>query len=137
MRNNNNNNTNYRRHVVIMFRDYWTSTTGMVASPARGQLKRRENNFLVSPCVPENLGSPEDGFGRPVPRQPAFVLHTQVESGAYSRVPLPTGPAFHDDGVRSIHRSMSCRLTIIILILIENSGRIQGLTSINIVRAIE
>ena len=61
---------------------------GKVANPARGQLNR-ENNILLSPCVPENLVS-RDGFSRPVPRQPAH-LHTQAESGAYlrdsSRVP--------------------------------------------------
>ena len=43
----------------------------------------------LSPIVPENLVS-RDGFGSPVPRQPAN-LHTQAESGAYlrdsSRVP--------------------------------------------------
>ena len=43
----------------------------------------------LSPFAPENLVS-RDGFGSPVPRQPAH-LHTQAESGAYlrnsSRVP--------------------------------------------------
>ena len=61
---------------------------GKVANPARGQLNR-ENDILLSPCVPENLVS-RDEFSRPVPRQPAH-LHTQAESGAYlrdsSRVP--------------------------------------------------
>ena len=61
---------------------------GKVANPARGQLNR-ENTIPLSPCVPENLVS-RDGFGSPVPRQPAH-LHTQAESGAYlrdsSRVP--------------------------------------------------
>ena len=46
-------------------------------------------NIPLSPCVPENLVS-QDGFSRPVPRQPAH-LHTEAESGAYlrdfSRVP--------------------------------------------------
>ena len=46
-------------------------------------------NIPLSPYVPENLVS-QDGFSRPVPRQPAH-LHTQAESGAYlrdsSRVP--------------------------------------------------
>ena len=55
---------------------------GKVANPARGQLNR-ENNIPLSLCVPENLVS-RDGFSRPVPRQPAH-LHTQGESGAYSR----------------------------------------------------
>ena len=45
--------------------------------------------FSLSAFAPENLVS-RDGFGSPVPRQPAH-LHTQAESGAYlrdfSRVP--------------------------------------------------
>ena len=40
-------------------------------------------NISLSPFAPENLVS-RDGFGRPVPRQPAH-LHTQAEFGAYSR----------------------------------------------------
>ena len=46
-------------------------------------------NISLSAFAPENL-VPRDGFGSPVPRQPAH-LHTQAESGAYlrdaSRVP--------------------------------------------------
>ena len=46
-------------------------------------------NISLSAFAPENL-VPRDGFGIPVPRQPAH-LHTQAESGAYlrdfSRVP--------------------------------------------------
>ena len=38
-------------------------------------------NISLSAFVPENLAS-RDGFGSPVPRQPAR-LHTQAESGAY------------------------------------------------------
>ena len=41
------------------------------------------NKENESPYVPESLVS-RDGFSRPVPRQPAH-LHTQAESGAYSR----------------------------------------------------
>ena len=52
---------------------------GKVASPARGQLNRKMN-ISLSAFVPENLVS-RDGFGRPVPRQPAH-LHTQAESSA-------------------------------------------------------
>ena len=37
----------------------------------------------LSPFAPENLVS-QDGFGGPVPRQPAY-LHTQAGSGAYLR----------------------------------------------------
>ena len=39
-------------------------------------------NISLSAFAPENLVS-RDGFGSPVPRQ--FLLHTQAESGAYSR----------------------------------------------------
>ena len=53
---------------------------GKVANPARGQLNKEMNNSL-SPFAPMNLVS-RDGFGSPVPRQPAH-LHTQVESGAH------------------------------------------------------
>ena len=53
---------------------------GKVANPARGQLNR-EISIPLSPYVPENLVS-RNGFGSPVPRQPAH-LHTQAESGAY------------------------------------------------------
>ena len=55
---------------------------GKVAIPARGQLNR-EINISRSPFAPKNLVS-RDGFGSPVPRQPAHV-HTQAESGAYLR----------------------------------------------------
>ena len=52
-----------------------------VANSARGQLNS-ENEHLhisLSAFAPENLVS-RDGFGSPVPRQPAH-LHTQAESG--------------------------------------------------------
>ena len=55
---------------------------GEVANPARGQLNRK-NDFFLSPFAPENLVT-RDGFGRPVPREPAH-LHAHTESGAYSR----------------------------------------------------
>ena len=54
----------------------------MVAIPACGQLNRK-NNISLFPFAPKNLVS-RDGFGRPVPRQPAH-LHTQAESSAYLR----------------------------------------------------
>ena len=56
---------------------------GKVANPARGQLNRKKMNISLSAFAPENLVS-RDGFGSPVPRQPAH-LHTQAESGAYLR----------------------------------------------------
>ena len=57
---------------------------GKVASPvtAHGQLNRK-NNISLSAFVPENLVS-RDGFGSPVPRQPAH-LYTHAESSAYLR----------------------------------------------------
>ena len=45
---------------------------GKVASPARGQLNR-ENYIFLSAFGPENLVS-RDGFGSPVPRQPAHSI---------------------------------------------------------------
>ena len=51
---------------------------GKVANPVRGQLNRGNGYF-----TPKNLVT-RDGFGSPVPRQPAH-LHTQAESGAYLR----------------------------------------------------
>ena len=57
---------------------------GKIANPACGQLNR-ENNISLSPFAPENLVS-RDGFGSPVPRQPAH-LHSQAESGACLRDP--------------------------------------------------
>ena len=50
-----------------------------VANAARGQLNR-EMNTSLSVFAPENLVS-RDGFGSPVPRQPAH-LHTQAELAA-------------------------------------------------------
>ena len=62
---------------------------GKVANPARVRLNRENEYFLVRVRAGE-LGLSQDGFGSPVPRQPAH-LHTQAESGAYlrdsSRVP--------------------------------------------------
>ena len=40
-------------------------------------------NIFLFPFAPENF-VPRDGFGSPVPRQPAH-LHTPAESGAYLR----------------------------------------------------
>ena len=61
---------------------------GKVASPARGQLNRKNEYFPVR-ITAWNLVS-RDGFGSPVPRQPAHI-HTQAESSDYlrdsSRVP--------------------------------------------------
>ena len=56
---------------------------GKVANPARGQLNRENEyfNISLSAFTPENLVS-RDGFGSPVPRQPAH-LHIQAESDAY------------------------------------------------------
>ena len=69
---------------IIITRCKSKDQPGKVASLARGQLNR---DISLSPFAPENLVS-RDGFGSPVPRQPAH-LDTQVESGAYLREFLP------------------------------------------------
>ena len=53
---------------------------GKGANPARGQLNR-EINISLPLLAPEKMVS-RDGFGSPVPRQPAH-LHAQAESGGY------------------------------------------------------
>ena len=58
---------------------------GKVASPARGQLNRKNEYFPVRVVRAWEFGLSREGFGSPVPRQPAH-LHTQAESGAYLRV---------------------------------------------------
>ena len=59
-----------------------------VASPARRQLIKQEK--IIFPCprsfVPDNLVL-RDGFGSPVPRQPAHLRTQQAEYGAYLRDP--------------------------------------------------
>ena len=55
---------------------------GKVANPARGELNKGKTKSL-SAFAPENLVS-RDGFGSPVPRQPAH-LYNQDEYGAYLR----------------------------------------------------
>ena len=50
---------------------------GKAVNPARGQLNNREKvNTSLFTFAPENLVS-RDGFGSPVPRQPAH-LHTKI-----------------------------------------------------------
>ena len=44
-------------------------------------------NISLSPFAPENLVS-RDGFGSPVPRQPAH-LHTEAEFGAFFTYVIP------------------------------------------------
>ena len=46
---------------------------GKVANPARGQLNKKNYYFSLSPFASENLVS-RDGFGSPVPHQPAFSI---------------------------------------------------------------
>ena len=57
---------------------------GKVANPARRGQLNRENEYSLPSYVLENLVS-RDGLSRSVPRQPAHYLHTQAESGVYSR----------------------------------------------------
>ena len=45
---------------------------GKVASPARGQLKRKNEYFSLSAFVPESLVS-RDEFGSPVPRHVSLI----------------------------------------------------------------
>ena len=61
-----------------MYGHTYMDQPGKVASPVRGQLNRKMN-ISLSAFVPENLVS-RDGFGSPVPRQPAH-LHTQAGYG--------------------------------------------------------
>ena len=56
---------------------------GKVANPARGELNRENDYISLSTFAPDDLVS-RDGFGSPVPRQPAH-FHTQAESGPYLR----------------------------------------------------
>ena len=77
-------------YMIITCNSKSKDRPGKVTNPARGELNR-ENYFTLSPFAPDNAFS-RDGFGSPVPRQPAN-LHTQAESGAYllrnsSRFPL-------------------------------------------------
>ena len=65
--------------MVITYNSKSMDQPGKVVNPARGQLNR-ENEYSISPLAPENLVS-RDGFGSPVPRQPAH-LHTQAETGS-------------------------------------------------------
>ena len=55
----------------------------LVTSPGTESSYPRPSQLLNNSFVSENLVS-RDGFGSPVPRQPAH-LHTQAESGAYIR----------------------------------------------------
>ena len=64
-------------YVVTHIARVWINRIRLL-NPARGQLKG-ETNISLSPFAPENLVS-RDGFGSPVPRQPAH-LNTQAESG--------------------------------------------------------
>ena len=54
---------------------------GKVANSVRGRLNRENANLCLSSLAAENLVS-RYGFGRPFS---LFILHTQTESGAYSR----------------------------------------------------
>ena len=64
--------------MVITFRK-GKDQPGKVANHVRGQLNRENKYFPVPVRVCELVL--RDGFGRPVPRQPAH-LRTQAESGA-------------------------------------------------------
>ena len=74
--------TEWRPVCMVITYSKGKNQPGKVANPARGQLNR-ENEYSLSLFTPHNLVL-WDGFGSPVPRQPAH-LHTQAESGAYLR----------------------------------------------------
>ena len=63
-------------------------------------------SFSLSPFAPENLVS-RDGFGSPVPRQPAH-LDTRTETGAYLRDSsrVPRGRPFILFGIDRVTDSM-------------------------------
>ena len=63
----------------------WAST-GMVASPARGQLNK-ENEISLSRFAPENILS-RDRFDRPVPHQPAHPAHLRLYLVLAHGIPL-------------------------------------------------
>ena len=82
--------------LLVQSCGYAKITTNLVTHIARGRINRvvrlpillvvsctGKNNISLSAFAPENLVS-QDGFGSPVPRQPAY-RHTQAESGAYLR----------------------------------------------------
>ena len=57
--------------------------SAMAANPVCGQLKRK-HVFSLTPFAPENVISRETGSAFPS-RVSLLILHTQAESGAYSR----------------------------------------------------
>ena len=67
--------------VTHIARVIWTNRVKFCHSCSRST-EQGKKNISLSTLAPENLVS-QDGFGRPVPRQPAH-LHTQAESGAYT-----------------------------------------------------
>ena len=68
--------------MVLTYSREWINRGGMVASPVRGQLNRK-NEFCPSPFPPEIL-SRETGSAVPSRVSP-FILRTQTAYGAYSR----------------------------------------------------
>ena len=58
--------------------------SGMVANPARGQLKR-EKYFFPCPRSRLRIWSRETGSAVVPSRVSLIILHTKAESGAYSR----------------------------------------------------
>ena len=69
--------------MVITYSEVWINWVRLPLPILLVASSTWKMNIPLSPYVPENLVS-RDRFGRPVPRQPAH-LHTQAESGAYSR----------------------------------------------------
>ena len=59
---------------------------GKTANYARGQLNTGEMSISLSPFASENLVS-RDGFGRPVPRQPAHFSKLKLNMVLTRRIP--------------------------------------------------
>ena len=60
--------------TACMYRQHFQQSMGQpgkVTNPARGKLNRGNEHF----AAPENFAS-LDGFGRPVPRKPAYSTHS-------------------------------------------------------------
>ena len=95
----------------------WINRVRLPILHARGQLNRENEYFPVRVVfVPENLVS-RDGFGSPVPRQPAHLHTHQAESGAHLRAFVPENLVSRD-GFGSVPSRVSLLISIIRLNLV-------------------
>ena len=110
-------------HVAITYSKSMDQP-GKVANPARGQLSTGKNGYFPVPVAPENLVS-RDGFDRPVPRQPAYSPHTQLNLVLTHGILLPNewryGPLVQfvqqrcagTRMIRTEHRDVDHRLSLV------------------------